>query len=308
MVGLKIEIPSGFLDEEVRCGYTVSKKMKEIWAVELDLFAEFDRVCRKHGISYVASGGTMLGAVRNHGFIPWDDDMDLMMMRDEYERLCQVAQQEFTHPYFFQTARTDCGVRRMFARLRNSETTAMQEIESQYYPKWNQGIFIDIFPLDNVADRSEDYRKEMETFLHKRILFSRVNAIENGIVSDECKPWKQQTKKLLHHLLGRLMHAAGITQHYYKKAEEVAMRYNDEDTEFVSLLTFQFDNLGHALRRTDMGRIIDMDFEFAKMPVIANYDEHLTRKYGDYMTPKIVPNYHGGVLFDTSRSYKEYLI
>ena len=107
MVNLKISLPEGFLDEEVRDGYKVSHEMKKVWAVELDLLAEFQRVCKKHNIKYIASGGTMLGAVRHKGFIPWDDDIDLMMLREEYEKLCIVAPSEFKHPYYFQTDRTD---------------------------------------------------------------------------------------------------------------------------------------------------------------------------------------------------------
>ena len=118
MVKLNINLPQNFLDEETRCGFTISEKLKEVWAVELDLLSEFDRVCKKYGIKYIASGGTMLGAARHHGFIPWDDDVDLMMMRDEYDKLCEIAPTEFKHPYFFQTEDTDPGFMRYFARLR----------------------------------------------------------------------------------------------------------------------------------------------------------------------------------------------
>ena len=76
---IKLQLPKGFLDAEKRCGYQVTADMKKVWAVELDLLYEFQRVANKHNIKYIANGGTMLGAVRHKGFIPWDDDIDIMM-------------------------------------------------------------------------------------------------------------------------------------------------------------------------------------------------------------------------------------
>ncbi len=82
MVDLKIKLPDGFLDEEVRCDYTITHEMKKIWAVELDLLEKLLNVCKKHGIKIFASGGTLLGAIRHKGMIPWDDDIDMMMFRE----------------------------------------------------------------------------------------------------------------------------------------------------------------------------------------------------------------------------------
>ena len=90
-MNIKIDLPDRFLDAEVRDGYQVTSEMKRIWAVELDLLCEFQRVTDKYGIKYIAEGGTMLGAVRHGGFIPWDDDVDIMMMRDDYDKLCNIA-------------------------------------------------------------------------------------------------------------------------------------------------------------------------------------------------------------------------
>ena len=129
MVDLKIDIPAGFLQEEVRCGHNVTTQMKEIWAVELDLLAEFQRVCNKYHLKYYASGGTLLGAVRHNGFIPWDDDLDIEMFREDYNRLCEIGPKEFKKPYVFQNEYTESGSLRGFSKLRNSQTTAMFEHE-----------------------------------------------------------------------------------------------------------------------------------------------------------------------------------
>ena len=104
----QLEIADSFYQEEERCGYVVSAHMKKVWAVELDLLYQLQQVCEKYGIQYYASGGTILGAERHKGFIPWDDDIDIMMLRDQYDLLCTHAD-EFEDPYFFQICETDKG-------------------------------------------------------------------------------------------------------------------------------------------------------------------------------------------------------
>ena len=138
-----------FFQEELRSGYLVSEKMKKVWAVELELLDYFDKLCRKHNLQYFVDYGTLLGAVRHQGFIPWDDDIDIVMFRGEYEKLKVIAQEEVCEPYFFQNGYTDSMLWAL-SKLRDSRTTA---IEFPDYPvSFHQGIFMDIFPLDDVSD------------------------------------------------------------------------------------------------------------------------------------------------------------
>ena len=146
-MNIRLKLPDGFLDEEERCGYRVSKEMKKVWAVELDLLAEFDRVCRKHNLRYLATGGTLLGAVRHQGYIPWDDDLDIEMLREDYLKLLKVLPSELPDNYALQTNETDPGYFFTYAKLRDKRST-LSEVNHYDRIFRYKGIYIDIFPLE----------------------------------------------------------------------------------------------------------------------------------------------------------------
>ena len=208
---IKIQLPKGFLDAEMRCGYQVTAEMKKVWALELDLLYEFQRVTNKHGIKYIANGGTMLGAVRHKGFIPWDDDIDIMMMRDEYDKFCKIAPNEFKHPYFFQTEYTEPGSLRCHAQLRNSETTAIIKYEQNCSCTFNQGIFIDIFPLDAVPDEESEWQRESKKAqkLYERMF--HLSNISSLYKANKSAPY-YRLKQILHGIGKPIF---GLIAHYY---------------------------------------------------------------------------------------------
>lgn len=167
MLPIKIELPEHFLDEEVRCGYTVTEKMKKVWAVDLDLLNEFQKVCKKYGIRYFAIGGTLLGAVRHQGFIPWDDDVDIAMFREDYDKLVSIAPKAFSEPYDFMVSGKIENFFRGHAQLRNRLTTGILPSELEQNYSFNQGIWIDIFPFDGVPKVN---KKERFTYFKLRIM------------------------------------------------------------------------------------------------------------------------------------------
>lgn len=304
MVDLKINIPEGFLEEEERCGYIVSKQMKEVWAVLLDLLAEFDRVCRKHHIKYFASGGTMLGAVRHKGFIPWDDDMDVMMFREDYNKLCDIGPKEFQHPYFFQNKQTDpyCGM--FMSKLRNSNTTALAPEERNPINKQsNRGIFIDIMPLDNVPDSEEERTKFLKELNEER---QKVyNAGRNLGIYSEDLGIKHYIKKIQYHTKS-FKRKKNIYTYIgaYNSYNTLCQKYLGEKTEMFGSLQFQASKK-HFKYIADYNQLVEMDFEFLKIPVGAGYDHALTLFYGDYM--KCKQYLHHSDFFDTNKSYIDYI-
>ncbi len=304
MVELNIKLPDGFLNEEVRCGYTVSVEKKEIWAVELDLLNEFQRVAKKYDLKYIAEGGTMLGAVRHKGFIPWDDDIDIMMMRSEYERLCEIANTEFSSPYFFQTEKTDPGSLRCHAQLRNSNTTAILKSELKGNFSFNQGIFIDIFPLDSVPDEESIFDKTSKEAMRYYRLMQFCSSVSWHYIND-FSTFKGIFKAVLHYVGNYPLSI--ITNYYYNKYEKICKRFNDVPTKKLSIYCwgYRYKKL-HRLRENHLETIV-VDFEFLKVPICKNFDCALSEVFGDWRKFVIGTSVHGEVLFDTNNPYTSYI-
>lgn len=301
MVELKLKFPDDFFEEEIRCGFLVSSEMKKIWAVELDLLQELLRVCRKHNLKLFASGGTLLGAIRHQGFIPWDDDIDMMMMRDEYEKLCKIAPSEFDAPYFFQTEYTDPGTLRGHAQLRNSETTGIlfQEAGKRYF---NQGIFIDIFPCDRVIGDSAKFDAQKEKALKWLKKARNLSWFDSRFQDRKEKKFKNHFRRMKH----RIVSAFHLEKKAYQKFEKVCALYNNTSAPMISLLSFQFDNKAHYKYAEDFEEMQFVPFENIQIPIGTNSERTLRLQYNDYMVMRQINNYHGTVFFNTEESYRNY--
>lgn len=309
MVDLKIQLPEHFLDEEVRCDYTVTRQMKEVWAVELDLLAEFDRVCKLHGIKYVAYAGTALGAVRHKGFIPWDDDIDLTIDRENYEKLCDVAY-EFKEPYFFQTQETDPGSYRGHAQLRRSDTTGILKSELARKFSFNQGIFIDIFPIDRIPDDPEEQKRYFDELDKYKTRYSLLHAFYRNPGSND--PKKRAIKLFFNKVLNFVDPKQKLLSHYFWKVEKLKLKYKDSDYKYGLNIAMTRFKKRRSVKPIDMANYslepVMADFEFIQIPLPNRYEADIIANFGkDYMVYKKWGQAHGGVIFDAGKSYREYL-
>ena len=298
---MKLEIADSFYQEEERCGYLVSAHMKKVWAVELDLLYQLDQVCNKYGITYYASGGTILGAERHKGFIPWDDDIDVMMLRDQYDLLCAHAD-EFEDPYFFQTGDTDEGYFRGHAQLRNSNTTGVLLEEVEKNVPFNQGIFIDIFPLDNVVRNRKLWAKQMKRIDRYREQAKILYRTTEGFQAENASKLRKTA-----HMVMPLVSKVYSWKDAYRKFEEECRRYNDLPTKYVAKISSQPYGLKMYDYRSEFDGTVYLDFEILKVPVPSGYKVHLRRQYGDYRKFVIGTADHGKLVLDPDTPYKEWI-
>ena len=307
MVNLDIQLPEGFLDEEVRCDYTVTRQMKEVWAVELDLAKKLLDVCEKYNIKIMTFAGTTLGAIRHKGFIPWDDDIDFIVERNDYEKLCSIAIDEFKEPYFFQTEYTDPGTIRGHAQLRNSRTTGILN-NGEIYLEFNQGIFIDIFPIDNIPDNPKEFTMLKKRAQKYRNLYTKIAGCSKRYSQYTSSVFaKRIAKGIAHVVMQRMNRDNRLEEYFYKKFEKLMSSYDGVETENCGTITFMPDEKRFYFSTESIVETVKVPFEFLEFPVPIGYEEQLKNAYGDYHQYVIGGSVHGSTLFDTNHSYIHYL-
>ena len=258
-------------------------------AVLLELLVEFDRVCKKHNIPYMVFCGTALGAVRHKGFIPWDDDLDVTMLRPDYQRFMEVAPSELTEKFYLQAEFSEHW-NMHFSKLRKNNTTFLEKFHPKD-KKMHQGIYIDIFPCDNASDK--EWVRKLQFYASRVALAHTI--YKRGYETDS------RMKKFFMGLCALLP---------VKPFHRFAMGAKKGNSRCVhTFLSCTSRYKKGIYEREWFTETVEMDFEELKVPVSAHYDKLLTVLYGDYMQlpseeeRKIKEH---AVLIDTERDYSEF--
>jgi len=130
--------------------------LRKAQLIMLEMLIEFDAICKKHKLQYWLDSGSLLGAVRHQGFIPWDDDIDLSMPIEDYNKLLEIAGSEFSNDIFFQTAQTDKNFKFDYIKLRSNKASIVEFHEKDKQIKYHQGVFVDIFPMLTIENTEEN--------------------------------------------------------------------------------------------------------------------------------------------------------
>jgi len=264
-------LEADFLKPETReC--EIPAELKKLWAMQIDMVKQVERVCKKYGLTYFAIGGTAIGAVRHGGFIPWDDDVDIGLLREDYNKLLSVAH-EFKEPYFLQTPMTDKYFFSPHTSLRNNNGTCITAGDERI--KCNNGAVIHIFPLDGYADT-----KKLKRFV-KRERIRNIVAVNNYHYNGNKNHFfiRRVLKLLSPIILG------GSLRGYYKRKEKKCTEISRNNTNMVGIQFAHFGSTPHKWiwRKEVFDSVVWMPFEYTQIPVPVGYDEMLTVQYGDYI-------------------------
>lgn len=248
--------------------FLTEEELRAVQLIQLELLQEVKRICKKCNIRYSIIAGTLLGAVRHGGYIPWDDDADIAMLREEYERFRTACDKFLDHDkYYFQDDRNTDGYRWGYGKLRKKGTLFLRE--GQEDMPYEQGIFIDIFPLDYVSDNHlMRTMQNFKCFCIRKILWSRVGKNVD----------KSRIKRGVYSILNRISEA---------KAKKIFNRYvnkrTGKETKWVRILMFPTPNKQYGYLTEWYEDTESITFEGIEFDGIRKCDEYLKFKFGNYM-------------------------
>ena len=277
--------------------------MNELQKKQLDILKAFISVCEKHHLQYFLVGGTALGAIRHKGFIPWDDDIDVGMLREDYDKFVELQDEFKGTPYFIQTFKSDPCYIYNFGKLRDSSTTF---IEAQYkYHRINHGVWIDIFPIDGFSKEikpRETFKKKIR-HLWYHVYLAYLPALRRKVRKET---W---FKDILLNIVAGLFYIFDIAHYRNKKVERYARKIPLKGSAMAGIL-FGFTTEINPMETEIFDEIIKVPFEDTEVYILKEYDRYLTYLYGDYMKfpPKeeqVGHHYNSG--FSLEQGYADYM-
>ena len=272
------------------------KKLKIIQKNELSILIEIKRLCEKYSLRYCLAYGSCLGAVRHNGFIPWDDDIDVLMPLQDYRVFVEVCKKEMSKDFFLQTFETDANYFYAFGKIRKNDTTFILWNSKNHHI--HQGFWVDIFPVVKTPQRKISKRiiNSLIRFSAYLQMFDFLNGYERS------KSEVGAAKYNLARVLNKLPQKTRIDLH--KKILNLSLGSPKEEDELSALFISLIPEINGCCFNT-----IDWQFEGIMFPIPRDYDKHLKLWYGDYMVlpPEDKRYSHYSVIVDENKSYEEYM-
>ena len=249
------------------------KYIDKLRKIQLEILDEIDRVCKKNDIKYFLSGGTLLGAVRHGGFIPWDDDIDIAMSREDYDKFCSLDSSEFGDEFLLNCFKTNKKCNYPFAKLvrKNTNFIEMQNVgapSSRF-----DGIWVDVFPLDEVCGIGEPLQEKNKK-IHERYL-TLINIKNNTNYYRNSK-----IKKKIYHFILLFVPMKFLK---FKLEKAVTSESKKEGAKYLCSYSTVYSIVTDTHAKDIIFPLKTIKFEGKEYPCMNNNDQYLKNMYGDYM-------------------------
>ena len=239
-------------------------------SIELEIMDEIDRVCQAHGVLYFLGYGSLLGAVRHGGFIPWDDDMDIVMMRDQYELLMEHFNEWHTTERFKLVSYRDKSSIYQFAKIVDTSTVVYENFVGK---KASTGVWVDIFPFDHYSDKSSSLLRK-----HQRVGLLRSFAVTDPTTGSNA------LIKLTKRMVCPFVKNKDVYE-LARKLDSIAMQINDDNARTHYVLDVLDGSKPTQAYPVASFEPVRMKFENRTYSAPSGYEDILTLQYGDWRTP-----------------------
>lgn len=282
-----MQFPDSFFEDEVRCGFYVPALMKHSWAAQMEILTDVDKVCKKHNIRWFADFGTLLGAIRHKGYIPWDDDVDICMLRDDYTRFLAVAETELPEGYYIPKDR-DAG-QWMFTSIFNSSSSFLDKERLKKFHDFPFSTGIDIFVLDYIAPNPEDEKFRIHL---AEILITAAMAVNDPTKNQEkLESILQQVENFFQ---VQLVRDCSLQRQLFDLAERAFSMYTDHGATEVACMPFWISRGVRKFPLKFYQETVMLPFEHMEIPVPKDYLTVIGLQYGEnYMQPIRNGSSHG---------------
>lgn len=279
-----LDFPQEFFEEEVREGFTIDKTMKIFWSAEMEVLREVAEVCERHGLQWYAAYGTLLGAIRHEGYVPWDDDVDIWMKREDYDKFMKIAPKELPKGYIVESPLTERGYKEFHSCVFNGTTISVDEERLRNFHGCPFLVGVDIFPLDYLPDNEEE-RQGQKTIFYLLGLTAMLIRQEERTEEEEAD--LQDALDTIEEFCGvnldrENQQGEKLISAVYKVANQLCTCYNENDGDYL-VMYMDYAKWSHKIYKKEwFSEAVQQPFEGFLIPVPVGYDEVLKAVYGDY--------------------------
>ena len=277
---VNMKFASDYFLEEEREGFVVQSLMKRAWAAQLEILEEIRTICKRHQIKYFAMWGTLLGAVRHQGFIPWDDDLDIGMLREDYEKFIRYAGQEVPKGYKVITCQDD-DYDQLMMRVANSDKITLDKEFLAKHHGFPYVAGVDIFPIDTIPPNKED-----EEILLTLLRVTDILGVYWDVFDAASEERDEQIREVERLTGYHFTEDKPVRKQLIWLADRVSAMYWDTESDEVSLMCWYAQGSGRNIPKSVFEHLREVPFENTVMPIPEDYDLVLSLFYGKaYMTP-----------------------